>query len=72
MNDTDTKPYVVRWADTTKPHVIIRFADKPWYRGNPPTRTVEIPAGYDERQARLWLTETRRIKNDETIASYNL
>lgn len=74
MNDTikDTQPYVVRWADTTKPHAIIRFADKPWHRGNPPTRTVEIPAGYTEAQATRWLREKHLLKNDETVVSFSL
>ncbi len=72
MNDTikDTQPYVVRWADSIKPHAVIRFADKPWHRGNPPTRTVEIPAGYTEAQAKQWLAAMFLIKSGEAVISY--
>jgi hypothetical protein len=50
--------------------ITIRYAKKPWDRGEPLTRTVEVPNGYTVEQAERWLWERLRIKIGETVVSY--
>jgi len=53
------------------PHVIIRYASKPWDRGEPLTRMVDVPSGYTEAQAKSWLREKLLIKAGESIVSFH-
>ena len=50
--------------------VVIRYAKKPWDRGEPLTRTVDVPSGYTAEQAERWLWEKQMIKSGETVVSY--
>jgi hypothetical protein len=50
--------------------ITIRYAKKPWDRGEPLTRTVQVPSGYTAEQAERWLWEKLLIKSGETVVSY--
>lgn len=50
--------------------VVIRYAKKPWDRGEPLTRTVEVPNGYTAEQADRWLWEKMLIKSGESVVLY--
>ena len=50
---------------TQEAHAAIRYAKKPWDRGEPLTRTVRVPSGYTESQVTDWLYEKRLLKAGE-------
>ena len=54
----------------TMASITVRYAKKPWDRGEPLTRTVEVPNGYTVEQAERWLREKLLIKSGETVVSY--
>lgn len=60
------------WRDVhNTPNVVIRYAPKPWDRGEPLKRTVEVPRGYTEEQVGRWLFEKHLMKHGEKILEFN-
>jgi hypothetical protein len=51
--------------------VTIRYAKKPWDRGDPLTRTVKVPEGYTERQVESWLYEKQLMKAGEKMVAFH-
>ena len=51
-------------------NVTIRYAKKPWDRGEPLTRTVEVPSWLTREQAEGWLREKLLMKSGETVEAF--
>ena len=53
------------------PQLVVRYAPKPWDRGEPLTRTVDVPSGYPDRAiAERWAWGVKAIKPGETVVSF--
>ena len=53
------------------PQLVIRYAPKPWDRGDPLTRTVAVPQGYTSKElAERWAWAVKAIKPGETVVSF--
>ena len=48
----------------------VRYPSRPWDKGEPLTRVVEVPNGYTAKQAEHWLREKLLIKAGEYVVSY--
>ena len=53
------------------PQLVIRYAPKPWDRGEPLTRTVDVPRGYPDKEwAERWARDVKEIRPGETVVSF--